>query len=89
MSFGVEEKDGPAALSELTAALRLRARDLDVRMLGPAPAPLAVLRGRRRFHCLLKAGDWQALRQLYFFARSRKSAALLRLFLDLDPVNML
>ena len=89
MSFGVEEKDGPAALNELTAALRLRARELDVRMLGPAPAPLALLRGRRRFHCLLKAGDWQVLRQLYFFAKSRKAAAPLRLFLDLDPVNML
>lgn len=89
MSFGVEEKDGPAALNELTAALRLRARELDVRMLGPAPAPLALLRGRRRFHCLLKAGDWQVLRQLYFFAKSRKAAASLRLFLDLDPVNML
>ncbi|MGE9984421.1 replication restart helicase PriA [Desulfovibrio sp. SGI.169] len=89
MSFAVEEKGGPAALSDLAAALRPRARELGVRMLGPAPAPLALLRGRRRFHCLLKAGDWQALRQLYFFAKSRKSAALLRLSLDLDPVNML
>lgn len=89
MSFGVEEKNGPAALNELATALRARARELDVQMLGPAPAPLALLRGRRRFHCLLKAGDWQALRRLYFFARSRKASALLRLFLDLDPVNML
>ncbi len=89
MSFSVEEKNGPAALNELATALRARARELDVQMLGPAPAPLALLRGRRRFHCLLKAGDWQALRRLYFFARSRKAAALLRLFLDLDPVNML
>ncbi|WP_297670506.1 primosomal protein N' [uncultured Desulfovibrio sp.] len=89
ISYGAEEKDGPAALGELAAALRRRAPELGVQLLGPAPAPLALLRGRKRFVCLLKGQDWQPLRALYFHALAQKSSRLLRLFLDLDPVTML
>ncbi len=89
ISFAVADPKGPAALSELAAALRERARACAVQLLGPAPAPLALLRGRRRFHCLLKAENWQILRQLYFFAEKCCASGPLRLFLDLDPVNML
>ncbi|MBD5626656.1 MAG: primosomal protein N' [Desulfovibrio sp.] len=88
ISFAADEAAGAPALSELASALRGEAARLGVTMLGPAPAPLGLLRGRRRFHCLLKAPAWPPLRELYFFARSRK-AAVLRLGLDLDPVNML
>ena len=89
ISFGLNEADGPAALSELAAAMRKRAAELGVQMLGPAPAPLSLLRGRKRFSCLLKGQDWQSLRALHFFALSQKASKNLRLFLDLDPVNML
>ena len=89
ISFAREAQEGPQALNAVAAAMRGRARELGVQMLGPAPAPLALLRGRKRFSCLLKAQDWQALRQVFFFARQQKAAAHLRLFLDLDPVNML
>lgn len=89
ISFAVDESKGPAAFNELAAALRARAREYGVQLLGPAPAPLALLRGRRRFHCLLKADNWQIVRQLYFFAEKCCASGPLRLFLDLDPVNML
>ncbi|MEG6552294.1 hypothetical protein V6C53_18860 [Desulfocurvibacter africanus] len=58
--------------------------------MGPAPAPIAMLRGRKRFHCLLKAADWQSLRSV--FAKAHELAPVggeLRLSLDLDPLSML
>ncbi len=80
----------PQALTAFAKTLREAARPLGVDVLGPAPAPLAQLRGRRRFNCLLKCADWQPLRTL-FAAASRAGAAPegFRLELDLDPVNML
>ena len=75
--------------SQLAQALRGKAAELGVQMLGPAPAPLALLRGRKRFTCLIKGQDWQAIRSLYFFALAQKASKHLRLFLDLDPINML
>ena len=78
------------ALAAFAKALREAARPLGVDVLGPAPAPLAQLRGRKRFNCLLKCADWQPIRSL-FGALSRDQAATgaFRLELDLDPVNML
>ncbi len=87
VSFPVEESGGFAAVDTLGAALRQAGKDLGVTVLGPAPAPLPLLKGRRRFHCLLKAGDWQPMRDLYVLARAR--GGKLRISLDLDPVNML
>lgn len=58
-------------------------------VLGPAPAPLPLLRGRRRFQCLLKAGDWQSIRALYAVLLPLASPPNLRISLDIDPVNML
>ena len=88
ISYAADEAGGPGALAQLASALRGEASRLGITMLGPAPAPLGLLRGRRRFQCLLKAPAWPPLRELYFFAR-RQESALLRLVLDLDPVNML
>lgn len=88
ISYAADEARGAECLGELARALRAQAAKLGVTMLGPAPAPLGLLRGRRRFQCLLKAQAWPPIRELYFYAKSR-NPAFLRLFLDLDPVNML
>ncbi|MBI5519318.1 MAG: primosomal protein N' [Desulfovibrio sp.] len=78
------------ALSAFAKTLREAAKPLGVDVLGPAPAPLAQLKGRRRFNCLLKCADWQPIRSLYR-AMLRPGAAPegYRLDLDQDPVNML
>ena len=89
ISFPAEDKEGPVALGELACLLQARARELGLRLLGPIPAPLAMLRGRRRFSCLIKSADWQSVRALYHEACRRPCARRVRLFLDLDPVNML
>jgi primosomal protein N' (replication factor Y) (superfamily II helicase) len=80
--------------AELLSAFGRRMRAIcpaaGVRLLGPAPAPLSVLRGRKRFQCLLKADTWPAIRGVY--AEMRKMLAKeknVRISVDLDPMDML
>lgn len=89
-SYPLNWEQGAQALAKLTQVLREESAARGVRALGPAPAPIAMLRGRKRFHCLLKAADWQSLRTV--FAKAQELAPAggeLRLSLDLDPLSML
>jgi primosomal protein N' (replication factor Y) len=64
----------------------------EIRVLGPAPAPLARLKGEHRFHFLLKSTGRAALNQilsrcLTFCAKEEiPDRAIL---IDVDPVNLL
>ena len=69
--------------------LRELAGKTGVSVLGPAPAPFAGLRGERRFQCLLKSDNWPSIRSLYAELLSIMGKSILRVSLDLDPVNML
>ncbi|MBU1039711.1 MAG: primosomal protein N' [Proteobacteria bacterium] len=78
------------AMQAFAKALRETAKPLGVDVLGPAPAPMAQLRGRKRFNCLLKCADWQPIRSLYVaLSRPEIKPEAFRMELDLDPVNML
>jgi primosomal protein N' (replication factor Y) len=84
--------DRPEA--ELLAAFGSRIRALGlgagVRVLGPAPAPLSVLRGRKRFQCLLKGDAWPAIRGVCAEMRQMLAGEKhVRMSVDLDPVDML
>jgi len=86
-SYPRDYEQGPEAITELSRALR---GVQGVRVLGPSPAPIAVLRDRRRFNCLLKAQDWPSIRKSYAQAlRAMTAHGKLRLQLDLDPVDMM
>ncbi len=86
-SFPRDFEEGQELMTRLAQALR---GVPGVRVLGPAPAPLPMLRDRRRFNCLLKAQDWPSIRQSYAQAlRALSGATRLRLQLDLDPVDMM
>ncbi|MDL2291052.1 primosomal protein N' [Desulfovibrio sp. OttesenSCG-928-F20] len=89
ISHAMNLENGPELVAALGQALRQEARSLGVTLLGPAPAPLPFLQGRRRWHCLLKSMDWPALRALFDQARALADKKNLRLRLDLDPLNML
>lgn len=89
LSFPFDWQEGPATLEALGKALRAAARPLGVTALGPAPAPLPMLRGRKRFQCLLKAAEWNPIRAVYAALLREKIPANLRTSLDIDPVNML
>ncbi len=90
MSYPLDWQQGDACLTHLREIIRHQSARLGLRVLGPAPAPLRVLRGRLRFQCLIKAQHWSAIRQVFaavdhHFGQDRH----LRFTYDLDPVNML
>jgi len=90
ISFSKDSSKGEALMEEVSRAIRARAREAGLTVLGPAPAPLTALRGMRRFHCLIKADNWASVRELYTLAMKKAGrSGTLRLTLDLDPVNML
>jgi primosomal protein N' (replication factor Y) (superfamily II helicase) len=90
MSYPLKWPLGTETLAEATRRLRARGREYGLRVLGPAPAPLSQLRGRSRFHCLLKGQDWKAVRAVYSSVTSLSGPkSPFRIQLDLDPVNML
>ncbi len=90
LSFPMDWKEGRDAVEALAAVYREEAARHGLTLLGPAPAPLAILRGRRRFQCLIKAQNWQSIR-LVFAAGLKHNvfSGKLRCSLDLDPMNMM
>ena len=88
-SYERESQAGEEAMQEACAFLKREARTLQVRLLGPVPSPIPWLSGRKRWHCLIKAQDWQVARRLYCAVLARPEAAKLRIQLDLDPMSML
>jgi primosomal protein N' (replication factor Y) len=81
---------GTQVLNETSKIGREAGKERNVQFLGPAPAPLRMLRGWKRFHCLLKGADWPSIRAVYGRICERLPASdKLRLVLDLDPVDML
>jgi primosomal protein N' (replication factor Y) len=62
-----------------------------VKVLGPAPAPLARLRGRYRFQVLLRASERKPLRQtlLALSTVRERISARVRVAIDIDPVQMM
>ena len=73
--------------SELATQL---AKKYNLRLLGPAPAPLHKLNGRERQQCLVKSGEWPDIRRFFHYIRhGMQNFKQCRVTLDLDPLNML
>ena len=96
MTFPQVWPEGPAALNAVSQAIKEAGRETGVTVLGPAPSPISLMRGQRRYQCLLKAATWREIRELYARINARlsinssnSSNSKLRLSLDLDPVNLL
>jgi primosomal protein N' (replication factor Y) len=85
---GTEEEAARDAAARL--ARTSRSRD-GCEMLGPAPAPIAKLRGRHRFQLLIKGSDrnsvWKTARRLA--DASEDLPAAIRVRVDVNPVDML
>ncbi len=90
--------DGPdaghveAAATRLAGHMRESAGEGDVTVLGPAPQPLARLRGRHRWHVLLKGADGRLLRALAASALALAEAPggrSVRVIADVDPIEVL
>ncbi len=60
------------------------------RMLGPAPAPIAKLRGLYRFHTLIQSNDGERLRQALRTAMDTlPRAGHIQWTVDVDPLDMM
>lgn len=82
--------EGEQICPQFFSAVRDVAKEFGIMAMGPVPAPLAQLRGRKRFNCLLKADDWVKTRELYArIMRLCPDKKNIRITMDLDPVNML
>jgi len=76
-----------AQLARSTPAVRAG----EVGVLGPAPSPIARIRGRFRYRFLLRARSREALRTVAkaLVARIQEGVAPARAHVDVDPVSML
>ncbi len=87
-----ERRTGHAALDLFRAASETAfARSGAVRVVGPAPAPLARLRGRYRFQVLLRARERRTLRAclVALMPTRDRLAGQIRIAIDVDPVQMM
>ncbi len=86
----VSGPDEPRARDTAAALARAAPGDADIQVLGPAPAPLALLRGRFRYRLLLKASRGVRVSELTraWVARVTPPANV-RVRIDIDPYSFL
>jgi primosomal protein N' (replication factor Y) len=86
------EKPVEQAALEAAAMLRemRRVTNARVEILGPAPAPLAKVRGRFRWQILLKAGNRTDMKKVLSTFRTHwNPLRIIRTNVDIDPVDTL
>ena len=90
VAFVVSARDLRQADEAAHMLARAAPRFSNVRILGPAPAPLSRLRGRHRFRLLMKTGrEVNVQRIVRDWLSSLKLPATVRLTVDVDPYTFL
>jgi primosomal protein N' (replication factor Y) len=88
----VKASDARAALTDATALAQHLRRNADVgrfSVLGPAPAPVAKLRGEYRAQIFLKGSHRAGMREAVLAAVSARPDMRRRVSIDIDPVSIL
>jgi primosomal protein N' (replication factor Y) len=89
----IEEAEARRVAERLAELARAQpeARQEQLEVLGPAPAPIGRLRGRYRYRFMLKGPQRRALRavSLAISQAIDEGVGTTRASLDVDPVNML
>jgi primosomal protein N' (replication factor Y) len=89
---GLREHQVGEAAARVAGFLKARANKKLIEILGPAPAPLALLRDRFRYQVLLKGFDIVAIHHLcdqLLAERTKLCPQAVRLSVDVDPENMM
>jgi primosomal protein N' (replication factor Y) len=86
-----DEAAAAASAARLAEAARAAAGAEGPEVLGPAPAPIARLRGQHRFQVLLKHGRIEPLRAVgrRVIEAAGKLPSAVRFSIDLNPLDML
>ncbi|HEY5372685.1 MAG TPA: primosomal protein N' [Polyangiaceae bacterium] len=87
--FDALEEAQALAECERIAQVARAAAPSGVEVLGPTPAPLARLRNRYRYRFVLRATDRKPLRDALLAVARASVHRLVRMAIDVDPVNML
>ncbi|HEX2256659.1 MAG TPA: primosomal protein N' [Afifellaceae bacterium] len=87
----VSAGDRASAEAHARAMARVAPHSADVRLLGPAEAPLAVLRGRHRFRLMAHAATASALHGWIreWLVAAPKPRGSVRVAIDIDPMSFL
>ncbi|MEX0716516.1 MAG: primosomal protein N' [Planctomycetaceae bacterium] len=85
-----EEPPLKEAARAMAETLRAVAKELElpVKVLGPAPAPVAKLKDQYRYHLQLSAVDLAAIQRLWRESARRLREITVEYVVDIDPVNM-
>ena len=86
---GPSPGDALGAARELAALVKASPGGPRMVLLGPAPAPIAKLRGEHRAQFFLKGGVRAQMKDAIRFALAAKPALARRTAVDVDPVSML
>jgi primosomal protein N' (replication factor Y) len=87
----ISAPDRGSAQAHARAMARAAPANDDIRLLGPAEAPIAVLRGRHRFRLLIQAPASAVLHAWLheWIARAPKARGSVRVSIDIDPMSFL
>lgn len=87
----ISDPDRPKAETFARALARAAPHEPRVRILGPADAPLAVLRGRHRIRLMVQAPREMALQDYLrgWLAQGPKASGKLQLDIDIDPMSFM
>jgi primosomal protein N' (replication factor Y) len=80
------------AASDLARELREFAKDASLRVLGPAPAPIARIKGDHRFQILIKARSRKRAREALDFGMERVITAghnPRNFSIEVDPISLM
>ena len=83
------EQEAAHRADRLAAAVRAAAGELGVDVLGPAPAPIARLRGRYRWHLLVRGSGGELQRVVRQALTSVGAAGAQGVVVDVDPVSLM
>jgi len=85
------EEDRTRETTRVLADYARSVAERGVLVLGPAPAPLARLRGRWRFRVMMRSDDRAALRRaaIAVSRRAQQEGRAIRIGIDVDPVQLL
>jgi primosomal protein N' (replication factor Y) len=87
-----QEKTASDAADTAKNRIRNLLRDKATTLLGPAPSPIARVRGKYRYQMLLLSGKRETLRMLAIEARrivEEKFGRKVQVIVDVDPVNLM
>ncbi len=92
LADGADAAEVEAAAEAIAERARALAEGHDIQVLGPAPQALSKLRGRHRWHVLLKGTQGSALREIAADALARAEGPgqrRVRVVADVDPIEVL